>query len=69
MTAGVTTFLMFEGRAEEAMTFYTSLFDDGKVLSVSRYGPGEQGTEGTVRRARFALAGQEFMCIDSSVHH
>ena len=24
----ITTFLMFEGRAEEAMNFYTSLFND-----------------------------------------
>ncbi len=65
----VTTFLMFEGRAEEAMTFYTSLFDDGRIVSIDRYGPGEQGVEGTVRHAVFALAGQEFMCIDSAVHH
>ncbi|MEV4754926.1 VOC family protein [Micromonospora sp. NPDC049559] len=65
----VTTFLMFEGRAEEAMTFYTSLFDDSEVLAVSRYGPGEEGVEGSVRHATFTLAGQQFMCIDSSVSH
>ncbi|MGW7454998.1 VOC family protein [Streptomyces sp. NPDC054787] len=69
----ITTFLMFEGRAEEAMLFYTSLFDDAQVLSVSRYGPDETGpgagAEGTVRHATFALAGQRFMCIDSPAPH
>jgi predicted 3-demethylubiquinone-9 3-methyltransferase (glyoxalase superfamily) len=65
----ITTFLMFEGRAEEAMSFYTSLFDDAEVLSVNRYGPGEDGLEGTVRHALFSLAGQRFMCIDSPARH
>ena len=70
MTQKTTTFLMFQnGDAEEAMTFYVSLFDDSKVVDVSRYGPGEQGAEGTVQHATFVLAGQEYMCIDSSVRH
>jgi predicted 3-demethylubiquinone-9 3-methyltransferase (glyoxalase superfamily) len=68
-TQKITTFLMFSGNAEEAMGFYTSLFDDGQVLSVSRYGSGEAGAEGTVRHATFSLAGQPFMCIDSSMEH
>lgn len=71
-TAGhqkITTFLMFEGSAGEAMEFYTSLFDDGEIVAVSRYGVSEEGTEGTVRHAVFRIAGQEFMCIDSAVSH
>jgi predicted 3-demethylubiquinone-9 3-methyltransferase (glyoxalase superfamily) len=65
----ITTFLMFEGRAEEAMTFYTSLFDDSEVIAITRYGAGEAGTEGTVQHATFSLAGQQFMCIDSAIPH
>ncbi|GAA4929947.1 putative 3-demethylubiquinone-9 3-methyltransferase (glyoxalase superfamily) [Nonomuraea thailandensis] len=66
----VTTFLMFQnGDAEEAMNFYVSLFDDGKVVSVERYGPGEPGPEGTVKHALFTLAGREYMCIDSVPKH
>ncbi|MCX4728857.1 VOC family protein [Streptomyces sp. NBC_01020] len=65
----ITTFLMFEGYAEEAMTFYTSLFDDAEVIDITRYGAGESGDEGTVHRATFSLAGQQFMCIDSNVEH
>jgi predicted 3-demethylubiquinone-9 3-methyltransferase (glyoxalase superfamily) len=69
-TQKITTFLMFQnGNAEEAMRFYTSLFTGAEVLSVSRYGPGEEGAEGTVRHATFSLAGQPFMCIDSAVEH
>lgn len=65
----IMAFLMFEGKAEEAMTFYTSLFEDAEVLEISRYGAGEAGAEGSVRQATFSLHGQRFMCIDSSVHH
>ncbi|MBY8862592.1 VOC family protein [Nocardia sp. CA2R105] len=65
----ITTQLMFEGAAEAAMTFYTSLFEDGAVLEIERFAAGEPGPEGTVKRAVFALAGQQFSCIDSFVHH
>lgn len=65
----VTPFLMFEGQAEEAMNFYTSLFDQSEILSIARYGPNEAGREGSVFQATFSLKGQQFMCIDSSVKH
>ena len=65
----ITTFLMFEGKAEEAMTLYTSLFEDAEVLTITRYGPDEAGAEGTVQHATFSLAGQQFMCIDSTEKH
>ncbi len=65
----ITTFLMFEGRAEEAMIFYTSLFEDSEILDITRYGANESGPEGTVRHATFSLAGQRLMCIDSIAAH
>jgi predicted 3-demethylubiquinone-9 3-methyltransferase (glyoxalase superfamily) len=65
----ITTFLMFQGQAEEAMNFYTSLFDKSEIISISRYGANEAGEEGTVKHAIFSLNGQEFMCIDSNVKH
>jgi predicted 3-demethylubiquinone-9 3-methyltransferase (glyoxalase superfamily) len=65
----ITIFLMFEGKAEEAMNFYTSLFRDSAIKSISRYGENEDGPAGSVRQAVFALNGQEFMCIDSFVKH
>jgi predicted 3-demethylubiquinone-9 3-methyltransferase (glyoxalase superfamily) len=65
----ITTFLMFDGKAEEAMNFYTSLFDQSEIISIQRYGANEAGAEGTVRHATFSLNGQVFMCIDSNVKH
>lgn len=65
----VTTFLMFEGKAEEAMNFYISLLPNSKVVNVERYGPDGPGPAGSVKHATFTLGGREFMCIDSYVQH
>ncbi|PQZ53290.1 hypothetical protein CQZ94_21825 [Bacillus sp. MYb209] len=65
----ITTFLMFEGKAEEAMNLYTSLFDQSEIKSISRYDKNGPGKEGNVIHATFTLNGQEFMCIDSYVKH
>jgi predicted 3-demethylubiquinone-9 3-methyltransferase (glyoxalase superfamily) len=69
MPTSVRPFLMFEGRAEEAMTFYVSLFPDAKVRDIVRYGAGQAGAEGSVMKASFSVAGQTVMCIDSPVKH
>jgi predicted 3-demethylubiquinone-9 3-methyltransferase (glyoxalase superfamily) len=69
MVDKVTPFLMFEGRAKEALDFYVDTFPGAKVKRLEHYGPGEPGKEGQVRIAAFSVAGQEFLCIDSSVHH
>lgn len=67
----ITTFLMFEGQAEEAMTFYTSLFDDSEIISITKYGsdvPGGPEAEGTVQHAVFTLKGRRYIAIDSFGH-
>ena len=69
MARKLTPFLMFEGVAESAMNFYVSLFDDARITSIERYGPGQPGAEGSVKRATFALGAREFMCFDSPVKH
>jgi|SRR5690242_16604171 predicted 3-demethylubiquinone-9 3-methyltransferase (glyoxalase superfamily) len=69
MTQKITTFLMFEGKAEEAMNFYTSLFPDSSIVNITRYGKEGPGPEGSVVHAVFSLGGQHFMCIDSHVKH
>jgi len=71
MKPKITTFFMFEGDAGEAMTFYTSLFDDSEIVSINKYGtdgPGGPGAEGTVQHAIFSLNGQKYMAIDSFGH-
>lgn len=69
MTTRITPFLMFEGQAEEAMNFYVALFENSRVTSIKRYGPGEAGAEGSVMQATFSIAGQAVMCIDSPMKH
>ena len=68
-----TTFLMFcgphKGQAEEAITFYISLLKNSEIIAMDRYGANEAEPEGTVRLARFTLAGREYMAIDSAREH
>ena len=60
----ITPFLWFDGKAEEAMNFYVSIFKNSKVLSVSRYGEGGPGPQGRVMTATFQLNGQEFIALN-----
>ncbi len=57
------------GRAEEAIHFYTSIFDDSSITGMLKYGPGGNEPEGTVNHAQFKLAGQTFMAMDSAFPH
>lgn len=69
MPAVITPFLMFQGTAEAALNHYVSLFDDGRIDSISHHGPEGPGVEGSVMYATFTLAGQQFAAIDSAVEH
>jgi predicted 3-demethylubiquinone-9 3-methyltransferase (glyoxalase superfamily) len=69
MPRAVATHLMFEGAAEKAMNLYISLFSGSEIKKIERYGPGEQGAEGTIKRADFTLGGHPLICIDSPVKH
>ncbi|MEZ4671109.1 MAG: VOC family protein [Anaerolineae bacterium] len=60
----VTPFLWFDNQTEEAMNFYTSLFKDSKVHSVSRYPDGMPGMGGQVMSATFELNGQIIMALN-----
>ncbi|PUA37037.1 hypothetical protein C8Z91_22070 [Paenibacillus elgii] len=60
----ITPFLWFDGKAEEAMNFYTSIFADSKIESVTRYGEGGPGPKGAVMSGTFQLNGQTFMALN-----
>ena len=60
----ITPFLWFDGKAEEAMNFYISIFKNSKVGKVTRYGDAGPGPKGTVMSATFQLEGQEFMALN-----
>ena len=60
----ITPFLWFDNNAEEAMQFYTSIFKNSKVGSVSRSGDAGPGPKGAVMTAAFELDGQEFIALN-----
>ena len=60
----ITPFLWFDGQAEEAMNFYTSVFKNSKIGRVTRYGAAGPGPKGTVMSATFQLNGQDFMALN-----
>ena len=60
----ITPFLWFDGKAEEAMNFYVSIFKNSKVGRVTRYGEAGPGPKGAVMSATFQLEGQEFMALN-----
>jgi predicted 3-demethylubiquinone-9 3-methyltransferase (glyoxalase superfamily) len=56
--------LWFDGKAEEAMNFYVSIFKNSKIVGVTRYGEAGPGPKGTVMSATFQLDGQEFFALN-----
>ena len=60
----ITPFLWFDGKAEEAMNFYTSIFKNSKIGRITRYGDAGPGPKGAVMSATFQLGGQEFMALN-----
>jgi len=65
----ITTFLWFDDNAEEAVNFYTSIFSDSKILSVSRSGEAGPGPAGQILVMTFQLEGQQFMALNGGPAH
>jgi predicted 3-demethylubiquinone-9 3-methyltransferase (glyoxalase superfamily) len=53
----ITPFLWFDDQAEEAVNFYTSVFKDSNVVSVTRYGEAGPGPKGSAMSVTFRLEG------------
>ena len=64
----ITTFITYEDRAEEAVNFYVSLFNDARILGMSHYPNEVPGLGGKMMSARFELAGQQFMAMNGGPH-
>jgi predicted 3-demethylubiquinone-9 3-methyltransferase (glyoxalase superfamily) len=60
----LTTCLWFDTEGEEAANFYTSVFKDAKMGSISRYGEAGPRPAGTVITAEFELNGQKFVALN-----
>ena len=55
----ITPFLWFDGKAEEAINFYISIFKNSKIVSLSR-----SGEDGRVMGGTFQLDGQQFFALN-----
>ena len=60
----ITPCLWFNGQVEEALDFYTSVFDSARVKDVSYYDKGSPMGAGAILTATFDIEGQEFMILN-----
>ncbi|MFC4495745.1 VOC family protein [Streptomyces ovatisporus] len=61
---GFTTCLWFDGQAEEAAHYYTSIFKDSEVGRIARYTEAGPGPAGTVLTVEFEINGQKFVGVN-----
>lgn len=61
----ISPFLWFDTQAEEAATFYTSLFPNSEIVSTSRYPEGSPAPAGSVMSVQFRLADEEFTALNA----
>jgi len=70
MTQGLRTFLTFQdASAGAALDLYRDVFHDFELVEIDHYDSAGPGPEGSVRFARFRLAGSDLSCADSPVSH
>ncbi len=65
----ITPFLWFNDDAEEALTFYCSLFEDSEIRDISRYGEGGPGEAGTAMIVTARIAGQPVTALNGGPDH
>jgi len=72
VTQRITPCLWFNDQAEAAANFYTSIFDNSKIDTITRYG--EEGARasgrptGTAMTVSFELDGQAFLALNGGPH-
>jgi predicted 3-demethylubiquinone-9 3-methyltransferase (glyoxalase superfamily) len=64
MSKKITPCLWFDGQAEEAATYYASIFPNSRVGKIARYGSAGPGPEGSVMTVNFELEGTEFVGLN-----
>jgi predicted 3-demethylubiquinone-9 3-methyltransferase (glyoxalase superfamily) len=67
-TPKITPFLWFDTQAEEAANFYTSIFKNSRILTVTRYGDAGPGPKESVQTIAFELEGQRFTALNGGPH-
>jgi len=64
MSMQLSPFLWFDTQAEEAARFYTDVFEDGRILTVTHYTEGGPGPAGQVMTVDFELSGQRVVALN-----
>ncbi|MFJ9699832.1 VOC family protein [Streptomyces fradiae] len=64
MQQKITPYLWFDGQAEEAAAYYTSIFEDSRIVRVDRYPEGTPMPAGSVMTVEFELAGQRYVAMN-----
>jgi predicted 3-demethylubiquinone-9 3-methyltransferase (glyoxalase superfamily) len=68
----ITPFLWFDTQAEEAAEFYTSIFDNSRIVRVNRYGKAGRETHGkeagSVMTVEFEIEGQTLIALNGGPH-
>ena len=65
----IRSFLWFDGKAEEAAKFYTSVFRGGKILDIMRYTEAGPRPKGEVLTVSFELFGQQFVALNGGPNY
>jgi predicted 3-demethylubiquinone-9 3-methyltransferase (glyoxalase superfamily) len=68
----ITPCLWFDDQAEAAAKFYTSIFDNSKILGIARYGEAASAAAGrpagTAMTVEFEIEGQKFLALNGGPH-
>jgi predicted 3-demethylubiquinone-9 3-methyltransferase (glyoxalase superfamily) len=65
----ISPFLWFRDQAEQAATFYVSLFPRSRILSVARHGEGAPMPAGTAMTVTFEIDGQVVTALNGGPHY
>jgi predicted 3-demethylubiquinone-9 3-methyltransferase (glyoxalase superfamily) len=60
----ITPFLWFDTQAEAAANFYVSVFNNSRVVNITRYGDAGPRPKGSVMTVVFELDGQQFTALN-----
>lgn len=64
----ISPFLWFDGQAEEAAKFYTSIFRNARIGKIAHYPEGAPGPAGRVMTVEFTVEGQTFVALNGGPH-
>jgi predicted 3-demethylubiquinone-9 3-methyltransferase (glyoxalase superfamily) len=64
----ITPFLWFDTQAEAAANFYVSIFENSRIVKITRYGEAGPGPKDSVMTVDFELDGHAFIALNGGPH-